>query len=287
MKRILAATDFSTRAHRAVRRAGVLARQAGAEVTLLHIVDEEPEHLASIEQLESRKILLEQIASIDELREAQCHAVVEFGAAHDAILRAATAMNPDLIVMGSHRRQLLRDVFVGTTVERVIRTGSWPVLMVNTEVLRPYDHVLAALDLSEASAEALRSAHTLGLLEGVRLTVAHAFDAIAKSKLALADASKERIMTYVEQERRLASSELQNFIKSLSLDMGSWSAYLVEGDAVPVISAAVQTLKPQLLVVGTHGRSGISKILLGSVAEQVLRTLETDILAVPRGARPS
>ena len=70
MKRILAATDFSTRSQRAVRRAARLARQTGAELTLLHIVDEEPEHLVSLEKSESRKILEEQIASIDELRDA-------------------------------------------------------------------------------------------------------------------------------------------------------------------------------------------------------------------------
>ncbi len=49
MKRILAATDFSTRAHRAIRRAAVLARKSGAELTLLHIVDEEPEALVALE----------------------------------------------------------------------------------------------------------------------------------------------------------------------------------------------------------------------------------------------
>jgi universal stress protein E len=49
-------------------------------------------------------------------------------------LRMAADINTDLIVMGAHRKQFLRDVFVGTTVERVIRTGPYPVLMVNNEV---------------------------------------------------------------------------------------------------------------------------------------------------------
>jgi nucleotide-binding universal stress UspA family protein len=283
MKRILAATDFSARAHRSVRRAAMLAQQAGAEVTLLHIVDEEPEHLVSLERSESRKILEEQIASIDELRGVQCHPVVEIGAAHDAILRTASAKNADLIVMGSHRKQLLRDVFVGTTIERVIRTGTWPVLMVNTEAALSYANLLVALDLSEASAEALRSAHALGFLDGVRLTVAHAFDPLAKSMMTLADVSKDGIRAYVEEERQRATSELNTFIRSFSFDLGSWSPYVAEGGAVPIISQAVELVRPDLLVVGTHGRSGAAKILLGSVAEQLLRALEIDILAVPRG----
>jgi universal stress protein E len=287
MKRIIAATDFSTRAHRAIRRAAVLARQSGAELTLLHIVDEEPEALAALEIAESRKILEEQIVSIPELREIRCQPTVAVGAPHDAIMKAAAAADANLIVMGSHRRQLLRDVFIGTTVERVIRTGTWPVLMVNTEVAQVYINVLAALDLSATSTNALASAIALGILNDARMTVAHAFDAIAKSKLALADISEERISAYVESERRRAASELQECLSSLSFDAAACSYYVAEGDPVPVMTKAIEKVAPDLLVVGTHGRSGVAKFLLGSVAEQLLRTTEIDILAVPGRSMPS
>lgn len=287
MKRILAATDFSTRAHRATRRAAVLARQSGAELTLLHIVDEGPEALVALEVAESRKILDEQIASIPELRDVRCRPVVAIGAPHDAIMQVATAGDANLIVMGSHRKQLLRDVFVGTTIERVIRTGTWPVLMVNSEAAQAYASVLTALDLSDTSTNALSSASALGILDATRLTVVHAFDAIAKSKLALADVPEDRISAYVETEQQRATSELKSFLTSLSFDAAQWSYYVAEGDAVPVISKAVDAMGPELLVVGTHGRSGVAKILLGSVAEQLLRTMEIDILAVPRRSTPS
>ena len=62
---------------------------------------------------------------------------------------------------------------------------------------------------------------------------------------------------------------------------------VAEGEAVSVISKGVDEIGPELLVVGTHGRSGVAKMLLGSVAEQVLRTMEIGILAVPRRFKPS
>jgi universal stress protein E len=286
MKRVLAATDFSTRSQRAVRRAGLLARQAGAELVLLHIVDEDqPEHLVQLERTEARKILDEQVGAMPELQGVSCRPLVSTGAAYDAILGAASTMPADLIVMGSHRKQLLRDIFVGTTIERVIRCGGSPVLMVNSEATHPYAHVLAAVDLSDASADALQGARALGLLGSSRLTVTHAFEAAAKSKMLLADVSKDKIDAYVEEERQRALGELTAFMKALPFDPGPWSPHIVEGEATPAISEAVGTLHPDLLVVGTHGRSGISKILLGSVAEQVLRTLEIDILAVPKTAK--
>lgn len=284
MKRILVATDYSVRSHRAVRRAGLLARRAGAELTLLHVVDEDqPRPLIALEQTEGRKILEEQIAAVAELRDLKCRPLIATGVAHDAVVRTAGEISADLIVMGTHRKQVLRDIFVGTTIERVIRTGNRPVLMVNLDV-GSYASVLAAVDLSDASAEAVRSARSLGLLDGARLTVVHAFDAAAKPKMVLADVDEERIGAYVEQERGRATTELQTFMTSLEIDNAAWSPYVAEGEAMPVISRAVEAIAPDLLIIGTHGRSAVAKILLGSVAEQVLRAVTIDVLAVPRPA---
>ena len=81
------------------------------------------------------------------------------------------SIEADLIVLGAHRKQLLRDIFVGTTIERVIRTSPYPVLMVNAEVEQDYRNVLAAVDMSEPSARAIRVGKDLGLFEGKRLTL--------------------------------------------------------------------------------------------------------------------
>ena len=54
-----------------------------------------------------------------------------------------------------------------------------------------------------------------------------------------------------------------------------------EGDPFEVISRAVEEMRPDLLIIGTHGRSGLLKVLLGSVTEAALRDLDVDILAVP------
>ena len=61
----------------------------------------------------------------------------------------------------------------------------------------------------------------------------------------------------------------------------AWSVESEEGAPLQVISWPLRKIDADLLVIGTHGRSGIAKVLLGSVAEQALRTLDVDILAVP------
>jgi universal stress protein E len=144
---ILAATEFSTRSQRALRRAGQLAQAETAELAIIHVVDDDqPQRLVEMEVRESERMLRELTSAVSELRDVRCHPMVVKGDPFDAIVRTAAAQTADLLVMGAHRKQLLRDIFVGTTIERVIRTGRHPVLMVNNEVNAPYEVVLTPVD---------------------------------------------------------------------------------------------------------------------------------------------
>jgi nucleotide-binding universal stress UspA family protein len=283
MKRILVATDFSSRSLRGLLRAALLAKGGSGVLTIVHVVDDDqPKQIVDREVAAADEFLREQIGSLPELRGADCHPRVVTGDPFEGILGTAGAMAADLIVMGTHRKQLLRDVLVGTTIERVIRTGPCPVLMVNRQADHPYGSVLAPVDMSDASAHALKTADALGFLDGVRTTVAHAFLAAAKGKLYVANASREQIAEYVADEQRQAEKEVGVFLDANGfLDRG-WPRHVREGSALEVIPVAVETMRPDLIVVGTHGRSKIARIFIGSVTESLLRTLETDILAVPR-----
>lgn len=282
--KILSATDFSTRSQRALRTAGLLARQVGAELTLLHVVDDDrPPALVELEKREAERILGEQIGSMDELRGVRCIPVVVGGDAFDAILKTAMSLRADLIVMGAHRKQLLRDIFVGTTIERVIRSGPFPVLMVNDDARAPYRSILAAVDMSEPSIRAIRTAKELGVIGEAQLTLVHGFLPVASGKMASAGIARDRIEAYEASERLRASRELTDFLAMKDLGVDGWSLRVRDGPAFEVISRAVREMAPDLVLVGTHGRSGIAKLLLGSVAEEVLRSIDVDILAVPPG----
>jgi nucleotide-binding universal stress UspA family protein len=280
--KILAATDFSTRAQRALRRAGRLARDGGAELVLLHVVDDDqPQHLVELEKREAAALLAERIEAMEELQTLRCRAVVEAGSPFDGILRAAAAEAADLIVMGAHRRQLLRDIFIGTTIERVIRSGPRPVLMVNRDPGADYATVLAPVDLSEMSARAIDRAREIGLLDRALVTVLHAFYSLGKGRMVSAGIDREAIERYVDGDRRKALEELASFMATSGLAGRGWTSRAEEGGAFEVIQRIVEATRPDLLVLGTHGRSAFVKVLIGSVTEEALRSLDADILAVP------
>jgi universal stress protein E len=278
---ILAATDFSTRSHRALRRAGQLARAKAAKLAIVHVVDDDqPQRLVETEVRESERMLAELIGAVPEMRDVPCDPMVVIGDPFDAIVRTAAAQRADLIVMGAHRKQLLRDIFVGTTIERVIRTGHHPVLMVNNEVGAPYKAVLTPVDLSDTSANAIRAARTVGLINGARLEILYAFQPLAKATMSRAGLDQADLDQHVSDERQQATEDLTAFLIESDLYGLGASLRVEEGAAFEVISAGVDQMRPDLLVIGTHGRSGLFKVLLGSVTEAALRSLNVDILAV-------
>jgi len=279
---LLAATDFSTRSNRAVRQAGLLAQDRDAKLFLVHVADDDqaPE-IAKMEIREAERILAEQIKAMPELAGVECRPMVVSGNPFDGILRTAATVEADLIVMGAHRKQFLRDIFVGTTIERVIRTGPFPVLMVNNEAQQRYTKVLAAVDLSEHSANAVHVANATGLTSETPATFLHAFLAPAKGKMFIANIDEPSIDNYVAEMRRSAQDELAAFLVTHNLGQHGWSLRLEEGGAVEVISRVVKEIRPDLLIMGTHGRSGLLKTLIGSVTEEALRSLSVDILSVP------
>lgn len=280
--KILAATDFSTRSQRALRRAGLLARKAGSELTIVHVVDDDrPARLVELERREAQRYLAEQADALTELRGLGCHSTIVTGDAFDGILRTAESIAADLIVMGAHRKQLLRDIFIGTTIERVIRAGRCPVLMVNNEAERPYRRVLAAVDMVEPSVDAIRAGQALGLIDSARLTLVHGFQTLAKGPMSIAGIEGDRINEYLADELLRVGTQLRRYFEAKALGIDGWSLRVREGGPFEVISRAVQETTPDLLIIGTHGRTGVKKILLGSVTEEVLRSIEIDILAVP------
>jgi nucleotide-binding universal stress UspA family protein len=183
--------------------------------------------------------------------------------------------------MGAHRKNVLREIFVGTTIERVVRAAACPVLMVNRETEQSHRSTLAAVDTSELCAHAIRTAQRLKLVEDCRFGIAHAFSPPGQVMMFYAGLTSESINEYVASARRRATSELASFLKANGFEDQTWLRHVEEGTPFEVISRLVEAQRPDLLIIGTHGRSGIAKALLGSVTEEALRSLDLDILVVP------
>lgn len=281
MKTILFATDLSSRSDRAFERAAALTDQHKAHLVVLHIVDEEQRPAAIHHLVEVARGAIEDDLTSQNLRRTQ-GADVEVkivpGNGFADIIRQADEVEAELIVLGTHRADPLAELFQGTTAERVIRESHAPVLLVKEQCRRPYARVLAAIDFSVYSRRAMQTA--LKLAPTAAFHLLHVFHVPFSAFLVGQDTrerlrrqQKERLYTMIEEELNALTGTTPEVSPTVE-------KIIREGEIESAIRGEVQRLEPDLLVVGTHGRTGASHALLGSIAEDMLRDPPCDVLAV-------
>lgn len=281
MKSILVATDFSARSDRATRRAVLLAHTLEASVQLVHVVDDDqPARLVATEQAAAGTILREQSRSLREIDGLDCDYHVVLGDPFEGISRSAQKLGSDLVVIGPHRPQVLKDMFIGTTAERTIRLSSRPILMANAVPAGPYRRALVATDLSQPSGSVFRAVTELGILERQSLSLLHVFDAPESWLRTRGSLGEDQIKAYLASEKARATVDLSKF----ATDVGLRSADLIleptKASTGHVINETADKMRADVIVVGTHSRSRLAKAFLGSVANEVLRIATRDVLVV-------
>jgi universal stress protein E len=277
MKKFLVATDLSVRSDRALKRAAALAHERVAEFEVLHVVDASlPDVMLGRVEDASRSAMLDQISSLGLAREGACRTVIVRGQDYADIIKHAENSGTDLIVLGVPRDSA-PTMFRGTTAERVIRSSHVPVLVVRNVVVKSYQRVLVAVDLSVHSRRALQVA--------ARLVPKGEFYLIhATHEPFIGFLGRDSIEQLVRDEERELRLLVESDIRDLQDRMGTEAPTCViivqPGAAQAVIRDQIGNLKPDLVAVGTHGRTGISNMLLGSVAHDILADSSVDVLAV-------
>jgi len=282
MKRILVATDFSTRSDRAMRRATLLARDASAPVALVHVVDDDlPARLLQVEQAEAAMLLHDLATTMRETDGVTCEARLALGDPSQVIADTAEATDADLLVVGPHRRQALRDAFIGTTVERTIRLSRRPTIMANAVPSRSYERILVATDFSDIAAHALRTVRDLGLSAHAEIVVVHAYEGRAGNFIERSGMTESEIKHDMAEEEAHAAAALEEFLRAASFKPADRVVRRVEFSVSNTIREVAGERRADLIVIGTRGQSGPMQFLLGSVAADLLRDAEVDVLAVP------
>jgi len=275
LQRIIVATDFSGPATRATARAARLPLADGAEVRLLHCAP----HLPAKAKAAAMARIREQLGAVKEglARSKHMKVVTEIaeGDPFVEIVRAARRGHADLVVLGRHSKRGL-DWSLGTTAERVVRKGSTPVLVVGPEPVRPYLRPVVAVDLSDVSRTVLELARrVLGTAVPLRLVHAYhpPFDGFMRMSMPRAE-----LQSFRAEYRDQAREGVRELIARFGEGAPAWHASVKDGDPRSVVLREIKKHHADVVVLGTHGRSGLSHLLLGSVAESILREAPCDVL---------
>lgn len=275
-------TDFSEGSLLALSRALRLPLGPKSKVTLLHVLpDDIPGTLRKDAIVEAERSLEKSLARVRQLAldrglsPRQFVADVVEGDSAAQILKRAHTVEADVICMGRHGRSALMELAVGSTARKVVRQGDVPVLLARSPAMVVYKSVLIAVDLTLASGQVLKTARPY--VEGAAdVEVLHASSVPFEDYVVV---SGDRAEEFREEALKGASKNLKTLVAKSGLNA---ETRVLGGDARLLIVEEAKLKKAELIIVGTHGRQGVRKLILGSVAEWIMTHAGCDVL-VTRG----
>ena len=311
--RILVPTDFSETSDAALAYAKGLAEVMGASLHLVHVFDDifatsalTPEVYAQVPDDVRERTIRGIEARLDErLPEpyrARCQGTTEVrtGLIAPAIVECAQERDADVIVMGTHGRGGVAHVLLGSVAERVLRVAPCPVLTVcaahlssdiarTAAAVRPPEgsarlpritRVLVPTDFSAQSDEALDYARTLAARFGASLHLLHVVEDAAASGGLIPEAYigvSPEVRAHVVAE---AQARLRHRLTERDREVLHARSEVICGVTADTIGDYADNLGIDLIVMGTHGRTGLAHVLIGSVAEKVVRTAPCPVFTV-------
>ncbi len=278
-RRIVLATDLSCRCDRAVDRAMALADTWEAELVAVAVVetnaadmlDEQPRRWRR--QADPAERMRWRLARDVGSAAGNIRMIVDEGDPALVISKIAEREQCDLIVTGFGHDGTLGRIFLGSTVDRLVRETRIPVLVARERPAAPYARVVATTDASEESLEALRVA--AGFFPAAALTVFHAFDYPYSSLL------DDRDFTREQGEKEAELRELLQKKGSLPEPLGKAVKTVAKfGSPEALLPEYVEDHGIDLTVVGSNGHGALFDALIGSTHRKLLDALEGDILIV-------
>ncbi|WP_455378183.1 universal stress protein [Petrachloros mirabilis] len=291
INRLLLATDFSNWARKAEDYACSFALSWRAHLTVMTVLEFppglNPDYPVNQQYLTERtREASEQLAEFKQ-RAASKGIVVATrmatGLPSEELNTAARAEDSDLIIMGTRGKTGLAHVLLGSTAERVIRTAPCPVLAVHMakeeadiEQPRPdLRRILVPIDFSDCSLEALEYAAVIAGQANASIDLVHVLEPVSYGLDFTLSHAEER-----QQKRERINSNLQALSAALSAAGLRVKSHLRGGVPADAILDDMRVLQSDLIVMGTHGRRGLSHMMAGSVAEAVLRRADRPVLTV-------
>ena len=282
---ILFPTDGSDGAAVAVAHVFDVAAYHDATVHILNVADTTQESALQLQDETSDVLeqkgneIVEEAATQAEDRGVDTVTAVVQGEPYREIIEYADTHEIDLVVMPTHGRRGLERFLLGSTTERVVRRADVPVLTIQPDddarITHPYTNVLVPTDGSECANQALSLGVSIADTEGAALYLLSAISIPALG----ADSRPDIQMEILEESAHELLDEAEAFAEKAGVEA---TAKDVEyGSSIhKAILTYIEEHDIDLVVVGTHGRTGFDRYVLGSVTDYLVRTSPIPVLTV-------
>lgn len=286
---ILVPTDFSDNAGHALEYAIELAKRSSAELHLLHTpvvpayllmdLSYSPGPEAVTRILNEAQDAIEQQAEAVSAAGLVAHTAIREGLVHEVIRDYAHEHRSDLIVMGSHGRAGVSKLMYGSVTERSIKTAHKPIIVVPPKGGRLPSDIVVGYDFSGPSAAAAEAGRAIQTLCEGSLHLVHAYLDVWGEYTDRGAVVGEA----AERRREALQAGLQGMLEDearriLGGEPEQVETHLVTGDPAGALLKAAENVGATLICVGTTGKSGLERILIGSVARRLLHHAHVPVL---------
>ncbi len=282
IKNIVCPLDLSDASKKAYRVAKYLSDTLGAELWVLHVIPEAPDFYSSLypdladlmggiqEHIE------EKIDAVIDTKDPLIHRVVLSGKPCEEIIKFQEHKDADLIVMGAKGISAIEAILLGNTASRVLRDAKCPVIITRGEISEyKVKKILVPTDLSEFSDYTLQQAVDVAVKTGAEIDLLHVLDVHTY------DAQK--VDAFMKSEKgELLQKKVKEAMKMPAESGGvTINKVVVRGfEPSSEIASYAAENKVDLIVMASHGRRGLTKWLLGSVTDKVIRIAPCPVMAV-------
>jgi nucleotide-binding universal stress UspA family protein len=290
-KCILTATDFSEYSKIALGICLGVSKCMKTKLYVLHTIEKFPheyKHLLSgtVHADMKQKLETEAMGKIKAMLPAELLddgsviPIIRFGKPFMEIIQVAKEKQVDLLAVGTQGKAGVDRVVLGSVAERIVRKAGCTVMVVRGKKYVGFKRIIVPIDLSDCSRVALEYAVATARAHKSKLTILHVYEKSFVEPYVNAANSEEVADEIIKEIERVNGTKYDEFLKTVDLSGVEYEKLLKKGiPAFDIVEIAMEQ-QANLIVMGTHGRSGIKHILIGSTAEEVVRTVHCDIIVV-------
>ena len=278
LEKVLLAQDFDESSKNVTNAAIELGKVFHSKIVPIHVI---PDDIIN----DKVKNLVRQ-AVVSKLEETVKHIeaqgievdqpILQNGPAYEVIVKTGASINTNLILTGSGENRKEALFQLGTTTERIIQNSEKPVFVVKENVPLNVKTILCPVDFSDASKRALHNAIIMARRFNAKLIVFSVCELQTTSWFSSKEELEKENNIRCEQHQK----EFNTFIKLFNLTDLDYSLETAKGIPADEILACIENKGIDLLVMGTAGRTGLNRLVMGSVTEKVIREVPCSFLTL-------
>jgi nucleotide-binding universal stress UspA family protein len=246
----------------------------------MHIIPdlELKEHIQTIVKksvLESLNVIKEMLESNDiEVYET----IIKCGNIVEAIVQKANSQEVNLVLLGENIDNRGSKFKLSVKSEQIISASDIPVYLISQIPKPELTHILCPVDFSEPSRRALYNAVSMARKFNARLIILNVYETISYVS--------SRIQINLEEENALrlknAQNDMKTFIEELDLKDVNYNVVVKSGKAYENILSMIEDEQIDLLIMGTNGRTGLNRFIMGNITEKVIREMPCSFMTLKK-----